>query len=245
MPLPWHTPQQFLQGQAPVAGIFADMWRARVHAVRNVCHCRARTAGCEGRSEASPPAHPVCDARPGAHSQQATSQVCTRRWGGAPPPPPRTCNLSSWPGLMMANRQQQSVEERCHSACGMLSQTWLCCPGDVEAHQTLLRPTCVLLLLSAGLVCSVSATGSTCSAVFVMQVLGKYHPHGDSAVYNALVRLAQDFSMHETLVRVNLLAYHHLLPLGSHAIVISFWLSFLSLVHEPCLRRKRAPLVHV
>eukprot|EP00775_Hariotina_reticulata_P008929 gene8929-9106_t len=34
----------------------------------------------------------------------------------------------------------------------------------------------------------------------VGEVLGKYHPHGDSAVYDALVRLAQDFSMHLPLV---------------------------------------------
>eukprot|EP00208_Stichococcus_sp_RCC1054_P004249 CAMPEP_0206139348 /NCGR_PEP_ID=MMETSP1473-20131121/5552_1 /ASSEMBLY_ACC=CAM_ASM_001109 /TAXON_ID=1461547 /ORGANISM="Stichococcus sp, Strain RCC1054" /LENGTH=919 /DNA_ID=CAMNT_0053533103 /DNA_START=196 /DNA_END=2955 /DNA_ORIENTATION=- len=34
----------------------------------------------------------------------------------------------------------------------------------------------------------------------VGEVLGKYHPHGDSAVYNALVRLAQDFSMNAPLI---------------------------------------------
>lgn len=33
------------------------------------------------------------------------------------------------------------------------------------------------------------------SARIVGDVIGKYHPHGDSAVYGALVRLAQDFSM--------------------------------------------------
>ena len=33
------------------------------------------------------------------------------------------------------------------------------------------------------------------SAKIVGEVLGKYHPHGDSAVYDALVRLVQDFSM--------------------------------------------------
>jgi DNA gyrase subunit A len=33
------------------------------------------------------------------------------------------------------------------------------------------------------------------SARIVGEVLGKYHPHGDSAVYNALVRMAQDFSL--------------------------------------------------
>ncbi|ADL49798.1 DNA gyrase subunit A [Clostridium cellulovorans] len=37
-------------------------------------------------------------------------------------------------------------------------------------------------------------------ARIVGDVLGKYHPHGDSSVYDALVRLAQDFSMRYTLV---------------------------------------------
>ena len=34
----------------------------------------------------------------------------------------------------------------------------------------------------------------------VGSVLGRYHPHGDASVYDALVRLAQDFSMRYTLV---------------------------------------------
>ncbi len=38
-------------------------------------------------------------------------------------------------------------------------------------------------------------------ATVVGDVLGKYHPHGDSAVYESLVRLAQDFSMRYPLVR--------------------------------------------
>ncbi len=38
------------------------------------------------------------------------------------------------------------------------------------------------------------------SATIVGEVLGKYHPHGDSPVYDALVRLAQDFSMRAPLV---------------------------------------------
>ena len=33
------------------------------------------------------------------------------------------------------------------------------------------------------------------SATCVGDVLGRYHPHGDQSVYDALVRLAQDFSM--------------------------------------------------
>ena len=38
------------------------------------------------------------------------------------------------------------------------------------------------------------------SANLVGEVLGKYHPHGDTAVYDAMVRMAQDFSMRYLLV---------------------------------------------
>src|SRR6185295_17984493 len=37
-------------------------------------------------------------------------------------------------------------------------------------------------------------------ARIVGEVMGNYHPHGDSAIYDALVRLAQDFSMRYPLV---------------------------------------------
>jgi len=37
-------------------------------------------------------------------------------------------------------------------------------------------------------------------AQIVGEVMGKYHPHGDSAIYDTLVRLAQDFSMRHPLV---------------------------------------------
>jgi len=38
------------------------------------------------------------------------------------------------------------------------------------------------------------------SATVVGEVLGKYHPHGDSAVYDTMVRMAQDFSLRYPLV---------------------------------------------
>ncbi len=40
----------------------------------------------------------------------------------------------------------------------------------------------------------------TKSARIVGEVMGKYHPHGDAAIYDTLVRMAQDFSMRYTLV---------------------------------------------
>src|SRR5215213_4116336 len=50
-------------------------------------------------------------------------------------------------------------------------------------------------------VMGLSATSSfrKCAAI-VGEVMGKYHPHGDVALYDALVRLAQDFSMRYPLV---------------------------------------------
>ena len=38
------------------------------------------------------------------------------------------------------------------------------------------------------------------SAAVVGDVLGKYHPHGDTAVYDALVKMAQEFNMRYPLV---------------------------------------------
>ena len=38
------------------------------------------------------------------------------------------------------------------------------------------------------------------SAFIVGEVLGKYHPHGDSSVYNTMVRMAQDWSLRYMLV---------------------------------------------
>ncbi|MBP9864537.1 DNA gyrase subunit A [Patescibacteria group bacterium] len=45
-----------------------------------------------------------------------------------------------------------------------------------------------------------SAKFKKCATV-VGDVLGKYHPHGDLAVYDSLVRMAQDFSLRYTLIR--------------------------------------------
>ncbi|MBW2376973.1 MAG: DNA topoisomerase, partial [Deltaproteobacteria bacterium] len=38
------------------------------------------------------------------------------------------------------------------------------------------------------------------SAAIVGDVMGKFHPHGDTAIYDALVRMAQSFTLREPLV---------------------------------------------
>ena len=45
-----------------------------------------------------------------------------------------------------------------------------------------------------------AGSGYKKSARIVGEVLGKYHPHGDMAVYDAMARMAQDFSMRYPLV---------------------------------------------
>jgi DNA gyrase subunit A len=45
-----------------------------------------------------------------------------------------------------------------------------------------------------------AGTGYRKSAGIVGDVMGRYHPHGDQPVYDALVRMAQDFSMRYMLV---------------------------------------------
>lgn len=38
------------------------------------------------------------------------------------------------------------------------------------------------------------------SAAVIGEVMGKYHPHGDASIYDALVRMAQDFSLRDPLI---------------------------------------------
>ena len=63
-----------------------------------------------------------------------------------------------------------------------------------------LKPVHRRVLYSMGEM-GLSATSSfrKCAAI-VGEVMGKYHPHGDQSIYDALVRLAQDFSMRYPLV---------------------------------------------
>jgi len=63
-----------------------------------------------------------------------------------------------------------------------------------------LKPVHRRILYSAFEAGLLPTSGYRKSATIVGDVLGKYHPHGDSAVYDAMVRLAQDFSMRYPLI---------------------------------------------
>ena len=63
-----------------------------------------------------------------------------------------------------------------------------------------LKPVHRRILYSAYELGLLPTAGYRKSATIVGDVLGKYHPHGDSAVYDAMVRLAQNFSMRYPLI---------------------------------------------
>jgi DNA gyrase subunit A len=63
-----------------------------------------------------------------------------------------------------------------------------------------LKPVHRRILYSMGELSLFSDKPHRKSARIVGEVMGKYHPHGDSSVYDALVRLAQDFSIRYPLV---------------------------------------------
>src|SRR5216117_4412118 len=63
-----------------------------------------------------------------------------------------------------------------------------------------LKPVHRRLLYAMRLLKLDPASGFKKCARVVGDVIGKYHPHGDQAVYDALVRLAQDFSQRYPLV---------------------------------------------
>ena len=48
--------------------------------------------------------------------------------------------------------------------------------------------------------CRVLPTGSHKNAPALGDTMGKYHPHGDTSIYDALARMAQDFSMNVPLI---------------------------------------------
>jgi DNA gyrase subunit A len=63
-----------------------------------------------------------------------------------------------------------------------------------------LKPVHRRILYSMGEMGLSSGSAYRKCAAIVGEVMGKYHPHGDVAIYDALVRLAQDFSMRYPLV---------------------------------------------
>lgn len=64
-----------------------------------------------------------------------------------------------------------------------------------------LKPVHRKILFSMGEMNLYSSAKTTKSAKIVGEVMGKYHPHGDTAIYDTLVRMAQHFSMSVPLVK--------------------------------------------
>src|SRR3989339_1962106 len=70
----------------------------------------------------------------------------------------------------------------------------------IPAVEDGLKPVQRRILYSMNLMGLKPGTQTKKSARIVGDVIGKFHPHGDTAVYDALVRMAQDFSLRYPLV---------------------------------------------
>ena len=77
------------------------------------------------------------------------------------------------------------------------------------------------------------------SARIVGEVLGKYHPHGDSSVYFAMVRMAQTWSMRYTEARLSKLAEEMLRDIDKDT--VDFQLNFDDTLKEPTVLPTRIP----
>ena len=106
--------------------------------------------------------------------------------GAAPPPPP-------------GNRIPIAIEEEMKSAFMDYAMSVIVSRALPDARDGLKPVHRRILYAQHGLNNTWNRAYIKCARV-VGDVLGKYHPHGDSAVYDALVRLAQDFSMRYPLI---------------------------------------------
>ena len=87
-----------------------------------------------------------------------------------------------------------------------LGQAFLDYSMSVIVHRAIpdvrdgLKPVQRRILYAMGMLGLASGKNFKKCATIVGEVLGKYHPHGDQAVYDTLVRMAQDFSLRVPLV---------------------------------------------
>jgi DNA gyrase subunit A len=77
------------------------------------------------------------------------------------------------------------------------------------------------------------------SARIVGEVMGKYHPHGDAAIYDAMSRMAQDFSMRYTEARLSSMAEDLLADIEKDT--VDFTDNFDSTLREPSVLPSRLP----
>src|SRR6476659_7645659 len=109
--------------------------------------------------------------------------------GGQPPAPPQ-CNGQKVP---------ISIQDEMRTSYLDYAMSVIIGRAIPDARDGL-KPVHRRILYSAYEQRIVPGTAHKKSAKIVGDVLGKYHPHGDASVYDAMVRLAQDFSLRYPLI---------------------------------------------
>jgi len=113
-----------------------------------------------------------------------------------PPPPPRSSPPSGGDGDGEQSLPLAEFAERSYLEYAMSVVTGRALP-DVADGQKPVQRRILYAMHELGLY---APTRHVKSARVVGDVLGKYHPHGDTAAYDALVRQAQDFSLRYPLI---------------------------------------------
>ncbi len=119
------------------------------------------------------------------------TSVNTSGGGGTPLPPPNPISSGSDDSIDMA-----TFAERSYLTYAMSVVRGRAIP-NVEDGQKPVQRRILYAMHELGLRANVQHTKS---ARIVGEVLGKYHPHGDASTYDALVRMAQDFSLRYPLI---------------------------------------------
>ena len=132
-----------------------------------------------------------------AHQRRGLAASAAGGDGGAPPPPPPPPLVPTTAGGGRIVDTELRVEaEKSYLAYAMSVIVGRALPDVRDGLKPVHRR---ILFAMSGLGLAPTTPYRKCARV-VGEVLGKYHPHGDTAVYDALVRLAQDFSMRAPLI---------------------------------------------
>jgi DNA gyrase subunit A len=129
---------------------------------------------------------------PSADPSQPTAK---RRGGGDEPPPAQGGGAGGPGGIATGDLAEQARRKYLNYALSVITSRAI--PDVRDGLKPVHRRILFTMFEDLGLTHEVRHRKS---AKVVGDVIGKYHPHGDSAVYEAMVRLAQDFAMRATLV---------------------------------------------
>jgi DNA gyrase subunit A len=137
------------------------------------------------------------DSTMGGKKRAVPGKIATRSRGGSPPAPPRSGSSGAGSGGMDLDASLMAETRRRYLNYAMSVITARALPDVRDGLKPVQRRILFAMVNDERLYPDAKHRKS---AKVVGSVIGKYHPHGDTAVYDAMVRMAQDFSLRLPLV---------------------------------------------